>query len=99
MARFRVYVSDGLCAALDQVGRVTGASRSEVLAVLIRVHLRQLMGFMGNCPDTVYEGEEVVTVDERGDSEDVPVLDARTKYARELELLVRAFGLTSTPSR
>ena len=99
LARFRVNVSDELCAALDKICKVTGASRSGVLAVLIRVHIQNLIGFMGDQPDTSDGGEEAVTAEEMGDSGDAPFLDANAKYARELELLIRAFGLTNTPDR
>ena len=90
-------VSDELCAALDTVGDVTGASRRGVLAVLIRVHIQQLIHFMGNHPETMDGGEGAVTVEEMGDSGDAPFHDARARYAHELELLIRALGLTQPP--
>ncbi len=99
LARFRVNVSDELCAALDRICEMTGASRSGVLAVLIRVHIQNLIGFMGDRSDASDEIEEAVTAEELGDSEETPYLEARTKYAHELELLIRAFGLTNTPDR
>lgn len=99
LARFRVNVSDELCAALDKIGEMTGASRSGVLAVLIRVHIQNLVSFMGDRPETSDGGEEVVTAEEMGDGGEAPFLEANAKYAHELELLIRAFGLTNTPDR
>lgn len=92
-------VSDELCAALDKVCELTGASRSGVLAVLIRVHLRNLIGFMGNLPDTIDGGEEAVTVEAMRDSGEAQFLEASAKYAHELDLLVRAFGLANALGR
>lgn len=92
-------VSNELCAALDQVGELTGASRSGVLAVLIRVHIQHLIRFMGDLPDTPEGGGEAVTVEEVGDREEAQFLDASAKYAQELDLLIRALGLTHTPDR
>jgi len=99
MTRFSVDISDELCTALDTVSEVTGASRRCVLAVLIRVHIHQLMHFMGNQPDTIDGGDKGVKVEEMGNSEDAPFLDAKAINGHELELLIRAVGLTQTPTR
>ncbi len=99
MARFRVDVSDELCAALDTAGNMTGASRNGVLAVLIRIHIQQLIRFMGNHPETMDGGEGAVTVEEVGDSGNAPFHDARARYTHELEVLIRALGLTPPPTR
>jgi hypothetical protein len=96
MARFCVNVSDGFCAALDKACALTGASRSRILAVLLRVHIQQLINFMGELPCTVNEGKEAVTVDELRDHGDATVLDARTKDVHELDLLRRALGLPNS---
>jgi hypothetical protein len=80
LARFSVDVSDELCAALDTVGEVTEASRSDVLAVLIRVHTQQLICFMGNQPDKSDEGERPVKVEEIRDSVEAQFLEACAKY-------------------
>ena len=98
VARFYVHVTDGFCAALDKASLVTGASRSRVLAVLLRVHIKQLISFLGDQPDTVGEGDEVVTVDELRDREDALVLDANANYIQELDLLIRALGLPNPPN-
>jgi hypothetical protein len=99
LARFRVNVSDELCAALDKVCELTGASRSGVLAVVIRVHIGNLIRFLGNPPDTIDGGEEAVTAEEMGDSGEAQFLEASAKYAHELDLFVRAVGLTNTPDQ
>jgi hypothetical protein len=98
VARFYVYVTDGLCAALDKASIVTGASCSRVLAVFLRVHIQQLIGFMGELPCTVEEGNEAVTVDELRDRDDAIVLDANANYVQELVLLIRALGLPNPPN-
>jgi hypothetical protein len=98
VARFYVNVSDGLCAALDKACILTRSSRSRVLAVLIRVHIQHLIGFMDELPGKVDEDKEAVTVDELRGRGDAPVLDARTKDSPELNLLIRTLGLTNPPN-
>ena len=89
-------LSDGLYTALDNACELTGSSHSRVLAVLIRVHIQHLIGFMGELPCTVEEGNEAVTVDELRDRDDAIVLDANANYVQELDLLIRALGLTTS---
>jgi hypothetical protein len=99
LARFIVNVSDELSATLDTVGEVTEASRSDVLAILIRVHTQQLIRFMSNRPNTMDGDHAAVTVEEIGDSIETQFLEACAKDPHELELLMRVIGLTDTPHR
>lgn len=98
VARFYVHITDGLCAALDAASLVTGASRSRVLAVLLRLHIHQLLGFLGDRLDTLDGGDEAVVVDELRDRGDARVLDANATSVHELDLLIRALGLTTPPN-
>jgi hypothetical protein len=98
VARFYVHVTDGLCAAFDKASIVTGASRSRVLAILLRIHIQELIGFLGDRLDTVEGGDDVVMVDERRDRGDALVLDANANSVQELDLLIRALGLTNPPN-
>ena len=97
MARFYVPVTDGLCAALDKASIVTGASRSRVLAILLRIRIQQLIDFLGDRLDTVEGGDDVVSVDELRDHEDVLIREANANYVQEY-LLIRALGLTNPPN-
>jgi hypothetical protein len=97
VARFDVHVADGLCAALDKACALTGASRSRVLAVLLRLHIQQLIGFLGDRLDTIDGVDEAVTVDELRDHRDTHARDANAKDAQELVLLTRALGLPTPP--
>ena len=97
MARFYVPVTDGLCAALDKASIVTGASRSRVLAILLRIRIQQLIDFLGDRLDTVEGGDDVVSVDKLRDHEDVLIREANANYVQEY-LLIRALGLTNPPN-
>jgi len=97
VARFYVPVTDGLCAALDKASIVTGASRSRVLAILLRIRIQQLIDFLGDRLDTVEGGDDVVSVDELRDHEDVLIREANANSVQEY-LLIRALGLTNPPN-
>jgi len=97
VARFYVPVTDGLCAALDKASIVTGASRSRVLAILLRIRIQQLIDFLGDRLDTVEGGDDVVSVDKLRDHEDVLIREANANYVQEY-LLIRALGLTNPPN-
>jgi hypothetical protein len=76
---------------------VTGASRSRVLAILLRIRIQQLIDFLGDRLDTVEGGDDVVSVDELRDHEDVLIREANANYVQEY-LLIRALGLTNPPN-
>jgi hypothetical protein len=99
MTQFVVNVSDALSEVLDAVSKETDASRSRVLAVLIRVHIHQLTRFMGTRRDRLDEDTAAVTVEEIGDRGDISFLEACTRYPPELALLVKTLGLTNTLER
>jgi hypothetical protein len=83
--------------ALDKASIVTGASRSRVLAILLRIRIQQLIDFLGDRLDTVEGGDDVVSVDELRDHEDVLIREANANYVQEY-LLIRALGLTNPPN-
>lgn len=99
MTRFIVDLSDPLCRTLEAAGEVTAASRSDVLAALIRVHTQQLRRFMDQRPETLDEDNAAVTVAEIGDCVDVHFLEACATHPHELALIVKAFGLTKPLDR
>jgi hypothetical protein len=76
---------------------VTGASRSRVLAILLRIRIQQLIDFLGDRLDTVEGGDDVVSVDKLRDHEDVLIREANANYVQEY-LLIRALGLTNPPN-
>ena len=87
-------ISDELSTYLDKFCELSGTSRSGVLEVVIRDRLYNLIKVIGNLPENIEEDKETVTLEEVGDRGEAEFLEAVAKYAKELDLLVRVFGLT-----
>ena len=99
MASFRVDISDELSIYLDKFCELAGTSRSGVLEVVIRDRLTNLIKVIGNLPENIGEAKESVTLEEVGDRGEAEFLEAVAKYAKELDLFVRVFGLTHIQNR
>jgi len=63
----------------------------------LRIRIQQLIDFLGDRLDTVEGGDDVVSVDELRDHEDVLIREANANYVQEY-LLIRALGLTNPPN-
>jgi hypothetical protein len=94
-----VDISDELSTYLDKFCELAGTSRSGVLEVLIRDRLYNLIKVVGNLPENIREGKEDVTLEEVGDGGEAEFLESVMKYAKELDLFVRVFGLTNIQDR
>lgn len=92
-------ISDELSIYLDKFCELAGTSRSGVLEVLIRDRLCNLIKVVGNLPENIGEGKEAVTLEEVGDGGEAEFLESVVKYAKELDLFVRVFGLTNIQDR
>ena len=92
-------ISDELSTYLDKFCVLAGTSRSGVLEVVIRDRLYNLIKVVGNLPENIGKGKEAVTLEEVGDRGEAEFLEAVAKYAKELDLFVRVFGLTNIQNR
>ena len=66
---------------------------------MIRDRLYNLIKVVGNLPEKFEEGKETVTLEEVGNRGEAEFLEAVVKYAKELDLFVRVFGLTKIQNR